>query len=208
VFGDYISLANGAGGLGVVVYDRFHGNLWGISDSGSKWTPTLLDGQTGSGTTAKDMGDDGIAANLVITPNGDWNIAYVNGIQERLQYVIWPGGKGTPLTPEIVDDGYNNGQAYADGQHVVGDDANVQIDGSGTVTVLYQDSTAGTLRVATGVPSTSGTHKWTQKTVAQQGKFAGYFPKFVGTTPQIANWFRTADTTQQTESGDVVLVTP
>jgi len=208
VFGDYISLAQGPKGLGLVVYDRFHGNLWAIDDSTGTWTPTLLDGQTGTGTTAKDTGDDGIAANLVITPNGDWNVVYVNGIQEYLQLIVWPGGAGTPLTPEVIDDGYNNGMAYPDGQHIIGDDANMEIDGSGNITVTYQDSTAGALRVASGVPAMSGTHKWVAKTVPQQGKFAGYFSKYVSGTPQVANWFRTSDSTQQTEAGDVILVTP
>jgi MYXO-CTERM domain-containing protein len=206
--GDYVSLANGPNGLGLAVYDRFHGNLWAISNSGGKWTSTLLDGQTGSGSSAADTGDDGIAANLVISPNGDWNITYVNGIQEYLQYILWPGGKGTPLAPEIVDDGYDNGKPYPDGQHVVGDDAMMQIDGSGNVTIAYQDSTAGTLRVATGAPAQSGTHKWTTKAVAQQGRFAGFFPRFVPGTAQIANWWRTSDATQSTEAGDVTLVTP
>ena len=206
--GDYVSLANGPSGLGLVVYDRFHGNLWGISDSGGKWNSTLLDGQTGTGNSTADTGDDGIAANLVITQNGDWNITYVNGIQEYLQFLLWPGGKGNPLAPEIVDDGYDNGKPYADGQHVVGDDATMQIDGSGNVTIAYQDSTAGSLRIATGAPAQSGTHKWTAKAVAQQGKFAGYFPRFVTGTAQIANWFRTSDATEGTEAGDVTLVTP
>ncbi len=208
VLGDYVSLANGPSGLGLAVYDRFHGNLWAVSDAGGKWASTLLDGQTGSGNTTADSGDDGIAANLVISQNGDWNVTYVNGIQEHLQFISWPGGKGTPLAPEVIDDGYDNGKPYADGQHIVGDDANMQIDGSGNVTVAYQDSTAGTLRVATGAPAANGTHKWTAKTVPQQGKFAGYFPRYVSGTTQIANWFRTADATEGTESGDVILVTP
>ncbi len=205
--GDYVSLANGPNGLGIVVYDRFHGNLIGVTDANAKWNATILDGQTGTGSTAKDTGDDGIAADLVITSNGDWNVVYVNGIQEHLQFITWPGGAGTPLAPEIVDDGYNNGQAYPDGQHIVGDDANMQIDSSGNVTVVYQDSTAGALRVATGAPS-GAAHKWTAKTVAQTGKFAGFFPKFVTGTAQVANWFRTSDVTDGTEAGDVTLVTP
>jgi hypothetical protein len=208
VLGDYVSLANGPGGLGMVVYDRFHGNLWAISDSGGKWTQTLLDGQTGSGTSTADTGDDGIDANLVITSNGDWNVTYVNGIQEHLQYILWPGGQGAPLAPEVVDDGYDSGKPYPDGQHVVGDDATMEIDGSGNVTIAYQDSTAGTLRVTTGAPAQSGTHKWTSKTVPQQGKFAGFFPRYVPGTAQIANWWRTTDATQGTEAGDVTLVTP
>jgi len=206
--GDYVSLANGPNGLGLAVYDRFHGNLYGVSNAGGKWTATILDGQTGTGSNATDTGDDGIAANLVITPNGDWNIAYVNGIQERLQLIVWPGGAGTPLTPEIIDDGYNNGLPYSDGQHIVGDDAQMQIDSGGNITVAYQDSTAGVLRVASGVPTTGGVHKWTAQSVAQTGKFAGFFPKFVAGTAQIANWFRTSDVADQTESGDVTLVTP
>jgi len=206
--GDYVSLASGPNGLGLVVYDRFHGNLWAVSDSGGKWTSTLLDGQTGSGSSTADTGDDGIAANLVITQNGDWNVTYVNGIQEHLQLISWPGGTGNPLAPEVVDDGYDNGKPYPDGQHVVGDDALMEIDASGNVTIAYQDSTAGALRVATGAPAQGGMHKWTAKTVSQQGKFAGYFPRFVPGTAQIANWFRTADASEGTEAGDVTIVTP
>lgn len=209
VLGDYVSLANGPSGLGIAVYDRFHGNLWAVSDTGGKWTSTLLDGQTGSGSSTADTGDDGIDAALSIQPNGDWDVVYVNGIQEHLQLIVWPGGKGTPLKPEVIDDGYDNGKPYPDGQHVVGDDAQFIIDGSGNITVAYQDSTAGALRVATGAPGTGGTHKWTAKTVPQTGKgFAGFFPKFVTGTAQIANWFRTTDMTELTESGDVTLVTP
>jgi hypothetical protein len=208
VYGDYVSLANGPNGLGLAVYDRFHGNLWAVADGTGTWVPTLLDGQTGTGTTAVDTGDDGIAANLVITPNGDWNVVYVNGILETLQLIVWPGGTGTPLAPEIVDNGYNNGVAYPDGQHIVGDDANMAIDSSGNITVAYQDSTAGVLRVATGVPAMSGTHKWVAQSIPQPNMFAGYFPKFVTGTAQIANWFRTSDQTDQTESGNVTLITP
>jgi hypothetical protein len=207
-FGDYVSLANGSNGLGLVVYDRFHGNLVGVSNAGGKWTATILDGQTGSGQTTVDTGDDGIAASLAITSNGDWHVTYVNGIQERLQYLLWPGGQGTPLAPEVIDDGYNNGAPYPDGQHIVGDDAAIQVDGSGNVTVAYQDSTAGVLRLATGAPSSGGAHKWTSKSVAQQGKFAGFFPRYISGTAQVANWWRSSDRSQQTESGDVTLVTP
>ncbi len=209
VYGDYVSLANGPNGLGIALYDRFHGNLWAVSDAGGKWASTLLDGQTGTGTSTANTGDDGIAANLVIAQNGDWYIAYVNGVQEHLQLVVWPGGKGNPLKPETIDDGYDSGKPYADGQHVVGDDANMQIDASGTITVAYQDSTAGSLRVATGLTGgANNTHKWTAKTVSQQNKFAGYFPKFVTGSTQIANWYRTSNASDQTESGDVTLVTP
>jgi hypothetical protein len=208
VYGDYVSLASGPTGLGLAVYDRFHGNLWAINDATGTWVPTLLDGQTGMGSTTMDTGDDGIAANLVITANGDWNVVYVNGILETLQLVVWPGGTGMPLNPEIVDNGYNNGVAYPDGQHIVGDDANMQIDGSGNVTVIYQDSTAGLLRVATGLPAMSGTHTWTAKSIAQPNVFAGYFPKFVAGSAQIANWFRATDDTDQTETGNVTLVSP
>jgi len=207
VWGDYISLQNGPNGLGLAVYDRFHGNLWAINKSGGMWNQTLLDGQTGTGSMTVDTGDDGIAANLVIAPNGDWNVAYVDGTTEALKFIVWPGGQGMPLNPEVIDDGYNNGMPYPDGQHIVGDDVNISIDGSGNVTAIYQDSTAGILRVATGVPSTGGVHKWVaQDVMPAAGEFAGFFPRFVGTTPQIANWWRLADTTDQTESGDVSLV--
>ena len=112
--------------------------------------------------------------------------------------------------PEAIDDGDGvkvSGTAFADGKHVVGDDSFVQADDSGTVTVLYQDATAGTLRVATGSPQ-SGAHKWTIKVVPQQGKFAGFFPRTVPGQPDVANWYRTIDKGSKETTGDVVFVTP
>ncbi len=208
-YGDYISLAaSPSGTLGVVIYDRVHGNLVGVSNAGGKWTATILDGETGTRPNATDTGDDGIAATLFIAPNGDWHVAYINGIQEHLQYLLWPGGAGQPLAPEVVDDGFDSGKPYPDGQHIVGDDATMQVDASGNVKIAYQDSTAGVLRVATGAPGQSGTHTWTAKTIAQTGKFAGFFPKFVPGTSQIANWYRQTDQATKDTIGDVALVNP
>ena len=209
VSGDYISLAvNPLGGLGLAVYDRVHGNLLGVSNQTGKWVATILDGETGVRPNAVDTGDVGIAASVTITPNGDWHLVYVNGITERLQYLLWPGGAGKPLAPEIVDDGYDSGKPYPDGRHIVGDDATLQVDGGGIVTVAYQDATTGKLRVATGAPSSGGAHKWTAKTVAQTNRFGGFFPRFVSGGPQITNFYRQTDKATTDIVGDVAFVTP
>ena len=211
-FGDYISMVNGPQGLGIVVYDRYHGNLVGVANGGSAWVATTLDGETGarSTNTAKDTGDVGVAASLAITSNGDWHVSYVNGIKETLQYILVPGGK-TGLKPEIIDDGAGLGvgaPAFADGLHVVGDDSSIQVDEStGTITVTYQDSTVGELRIATGAVSGAG-HTWTVRSVPQPNRFAGFFPVHTAGLPQIANWWRTTDHTAKSISGDVAFITP
>lgn len=208
--GDYVSLANGPDGLGLVVYDRVRGNLIGVTNAGGKWNAAILDGQTGPNTdpNRKDTGDDGIACSLTIAPNKDWHIAYVNGIQEQLQYMLVPGGVfAQAFKPEVIDDGTDSGKPYKDGIHVIGDDASIQLDASGNVVVVYQDSSAGTLRYANGVAN-GGTHKWTAHSVAQQNGFAGFFPRFVPNQSTLTNFYRKTDHTNRTVTGDVAFVSP
>jgi MYXO-CTERM domain-containing protein len=209
--GDYISMADGPQGLGIVAYDRVHGNLVGYSNTGGAWAATILAGETGSrpAKNAVDTGDTGVGASLAITSNGDWHVTYVNGVSETLNYVLVPGGK-TPLKPEVIDDGagYGVGAApFADGRHIVGDDSHVTVLDGGAVTVVYQDATVGELRVATGSP-TGQTHAWTVKGVPQPNRFAGYFPHPVPASQQVINWWRATDHATKAITGDVSFVTP
>ena len=87
----------------------------------------------------------------------------------------------------------------------MGDDAFVQADSGGTVTITYQDATAGTLRVASG-SGVAG--KWTLKAVSQPDRFAGFFPRFVPGESTVANWWRATDKATKDIYGDVSLVTP
>jgi MYXO-CTERM domain-containing protein len=208
---DYISIAQGPSGLGIVAYDRVHGNLLGISNTGSGWATQILDGETGSraANTAVDTGDDGVGASLVITPDGDWHVSYVNGDTEALHYIEVPNGK-TATPTEVVDTGENLGDpstAFTDGQHIVGDDSRVEVDSSGVVTIYYQDATVGTLRVATGTLK-GGSHTWALKVVAQPNRFAGYFPQAVPGGSQVANWWRATDPTTKDITGDVSILQP
>jgi hypothetical protein len=211
--GDYVSLGLGSQGLAMVMYDRIRGNLVGVTDSGGKWTAANLDGQIGANTdpNRKDTGDVGVGANLFVAPNGDWHVSYVNGWTETLEYMIVPGGNvaATTLKPEIVDDGYAvAGNAFPDGQHIVGDDSQIRVDASGVVNIFYQDATAGTLRRATGTLGQGGLHTWTTSVVAQQGKFAGFFPHALPDLSQVANYWRQTDHTNQLWTGNVSLVVP
>jgi hypothetical protein len=207
--GDYISVAQGPSGLGIVVYDRIHGNLLAVQSQGGGWKTSILDGETGTrGKDAKDTGDDGIGASLFIDTKNQWHVTYVNGITETLNYLIAPGGANPK--PEPIDDGDGtkiDGKPFADGKHVVGDDSFVTADEGGNVTVVYQDATAGTLRMATGAPQ-GGPHKWTIKVVSQPNKFAGFFPHPIPGQPDVANFFRSIDPASRETTGDVALVTP
>jgi hypothetical protein len=212
--GDYVTMASGPQGIGIVVYDRTRGNLVGVANQAGLWNAQILDGQTGANTDPKrvDTGDVGVGASLAITSSGDWHISYVNGWTEALQYLMVPAGNlSKPLTPEIVDPGTGiGGTPYSDGQHIIGDDSSITVDASGGVRVVYQDATSGSLLEATGAPGAGNKHQWTVKAVAQKGRFAGFFPHYVPQAQQVANWFRLTDHTQNPPvvSGDVAFVSP
>jgi hypothetical protein len=228
-FGDYIAMANGPSGLGIVVYDRIDGLLYGVSKSHGAWQSQIIDGWAcgpgesepclqprmpspgpdGGDASSDDTGDVGVGASLFIAPNGDWHISYVNGSTEALQYILVPGG-GTPTNyPEIVDTGLSlDGTTFNDGLHIVGDDSFIMVDSSNVVTIRYQDATAGTLRYATGTPATGGKHTWALQAIPQPGLFAGFFPhQLVGET-SIANWWRQTDPATGDISGNVSFVSP
>ena len=207
---DYIDVASGPQGLGLVAYDRIHGNLLAIANTNGAWTTQILDGETGSRAAgnAVDTGDTGIGASLAIAPNGDWHVSYVDGLAERLEYLAVPGGKA-PLHPEIVDDGIGLGPGappFADGKHVVGDDSRIRVDPDGTVVIGYQDASAGSLRVAIGTPKADGTHAWSVKSLDQPNRFGGFFPRFVGDAHRLANFWRATDHATGDTHGDVAFI--
>jgi hypothetical protein len=207
--GDYINISPITGGIGLLVYDRIHGNLLGLTNASGSWVVTILDGETGSRAagTAVDTGDDGVGASLFVAQNGDWHASYVDGISETLKYLYIPGGTLlNTLTPQIVDTGYNvDGANFTDGMHIIGDDSNVRENSDGSITITYMDATVGTLRLATG-SSTPGT--WTLHAISQPNEFGGFFPHFEPASASIANWWRWADPTTQVISGNVAVVTP
>jgi hypothetical protein len=212
--GDYVTMAAGPQGVGIVVYDRTRGNLVGVANRAGTWSAQILDGQTGANSDPNrvDTGDVGIGASLAIADNGDWHVSYVNGWTESLQYLLVPAGDlSKPLAPEVVDAGTAlGGMPYPDGQHIVGDDSSVTVDSSGTVRIVYQDATAGALLEAIGTPGANDAHTWSVRALAQAGRFAGFFPHYVAQAQQVENWFRTTDHTRSppTVSGDVALVAP
>jgi hypothetical protein len=207
--GDYINIAPLQNGIGLLVYDRIHGNLLGLTNATGSWVVTILDGETGSRAngTAVNTGDDGVGASLFVATNGDWHVSYVDGITEVLKYLYVPGGTLlNTLTPQLVDDGSKvDGAAFADGIHIVGDDSNVRVNADGSISITYMDATSGALRVATG-SQTAG--PWTLHAFAQPNRFAGFFPHFVPGNALIENWWRWADPTTQIISGDVAVVSP
>jgi len=204
-YGLYVSMASTSSGLGIVFYDRIHGNLYGVSENGGTWgTPLLLDGQ-GKDAQGNDIdtGDVGIGASLFIDQSGDWHVSYVNGFDESVDYMMVKGGT-TPGKHEVVDSG-----STADGQAVVGDDSAISVTGSGEVHIAYQDATNGQLRWAVGAPAPSGGgHNWTAKSLSVEGEaFAGAFNHIldVNGSTQVMTWWRKG---KPISVGDVKLVTP
>lgn len=204
--GLYTAFAKGTSGFGIAVYDRLHGNLVGIRQSGGKWSNFILDGETGTrGKDAKDTGDTGIGTGLFIGSDDTWHVSYVEGLTEKVRYLSAKDGK--VLGIEDVDDGTGiDGRPFPGDKHVVGDDSTIRVDG-GVIRIAYQDATARTLRVATG--TVDGTkHKWSLKEVAQAGKSAGFFPQFVPGDNRISNFWQAADKTAGATYGGVTIVQP
>jgi MYXO-CTERM domain-containing protein len=190
--------ATPTGTLGLVFYDRFHGNLRAASNAGGKWTvtPTTapLDGWVGDAAKDKGNGDRGIGATLAIDSSGNWHVAYVDGIKEMLLYKFIAGGDlSKPIAPVTVDDGNSPdgapANAFKDGNHLIGENAHLVVDGA-TIRIVYQDSTAGTLRWAKG---TAGPAPKFSHGVIKQDGLAGFWPRIVG--DQVVNFFRMKGTT-------------
>jgi hypothetical protein len=203
--GGYISMAAVPGAdVGIVYYDRIRGNLLQARKDGGTWALRVLDGEAGS--PAVDTGDMGVGASLFIDDKGDWHVAYVDGFKESLRYMRIQTGT-VPHAPVVVDDGSGvGGVSFEDGNHVVGDDADVVVSSNGEVSIAYQDATVGKLRLAVGTPDGAGSYSWQLRQVEQAG-FAGFFPQQVlmGTEARVVNWWRTGG---QNIEGNVRLITP
>jgi hypothetical protein len=164
----------------LVYYDRDRGNLMGVSfmDGGTWTTPFIIDGET----AGRDVGDRGAWATLAVGSDDIWHIAYVDAYEERVLYTtVRNSARGTD--PEVVDDGAGIGERmFEDGRHVVGDSASIAVDATGTVRVVYQDATAGTLRLAT-----RGMMGWSTSAIDSMNH-TGYWARIRGA--HIATFFR------------------
>lgn len=193
----YINLvADMTGRLAVVFYHRDRGNLLlAQSDmSGRFAAPVILDGE---GAMNRDTGDRGIYASAAYGTDGTLHVAYVDGWEERLMYL--PVRGGTPMgQPEVIDDGAGVGTTpFDDGKHLVGDSASIGLV-EGTLRVVYQDSTAGTLRTAS-----RGMMGWT-RSVADMMDHTGYWARLRG--GRVATWYRNLSNAEMRRWG--VRVTP
>lgn len=130
---------------GVVFYHRDRGNLMGATFDGTMWgTPFTIVGEA----MMRDEGDFGAWSTLAIGSDNVWHIAYVDGYDETLNYVRVQGTTRMGM-PEVIDDGSRVGMtAFEDGKHLVGDSVMIALDAMNVPRVVYQDSSAGTLRYA------------------------------------------------------------
>lgn len=168
----------------VVFYHRDRGNLlFAQGDaSGRFMAPVILDGE---GAMMRDGGDRGIAASARMDGTGLIHVAYVDGWEERLMYLRVMGGRAMGA-PVAVDDGTGVGTTamFDDGKHIVGDGAAVTLNGGG-VRIAYQDTTAGTLRLATLGGGAMPT--WT-RTVLDSMNHTGYWATTSGSS--VATYWR------------------
>ena len=107
---------------------------------------------------------------------------------------------------EVIDSGAGIGLTpFVDGQHLVGDDANLVVSAGGEVRVSYQDATAGKLHYAVGSVA-ADKHTWKVQEIAQD-HFAGAFSRIVELDGklQLVNWWRAG---VPSTVGDVAVVSP
>lgn len=180
----YINLiADSMGRLALVWYHRDRGNLMLSQGNamGSFGAPTILDGET---SAHADTGDRGIYSTTTYGPDGALHIAYVDGWAERLMYlrVVSGAPMGAPIE---VDDGAGLGTTpFDDGKHIIGDSASINVAADGTVRIAYQDTTVGTLRLATLAPRAMAF----TRTVIDMNNHTGYWASIAG--GQVATFWR------------------
>ncbi len=164
--------AMGRGGM--VFYNRDRGNLMGVTFDGTMWgMPFVIGGERGM----TDEGDFGAWCSLSIDGGGIWHVAYVDGYEERVMYVRVQNGAAMGA-PEAIDSGTAaGGMSFADGKHIVGDSIQLSLDAMGSPRVVYQDSSQGTLRLATR----AGMGMWTTS-VLDMVNHTGYWARIEGQT--------------------------
>ena len=174
----YINLlVDGMGRPALVFYHRDRGNLlFAQGDATGRFSaPVILDGE---GAMMRDGGDRGLSAAAAMESNGTVHVAYVDGWEERLMYLRVVGGR--PMgEPSVIDDGSGVAamSTFDDGRHIVGDGAAV-IAGAGGPRVVYQDTTVGTLRLAT-LTGSGMTATWT-RSVLDSMNHTGYWATVAG----------------------------
>ena len=141
----FIGLSNqlvalGEGKLALAYYDRQNGHVVGVRFDGAAWgEPFIIDG-VGQPSGA---GDSGIDVSLAVDDAGGWHLSYLDGSNETLRYAYVAPDAAT-ATSVALDDGRRAG---FDQRSFVGVDSAIAVTPTGTVRIVYQDSTRRTLLV-------------------------------------------------------------
>jgi MYXO-CTERM domain-containing protein len=183
--GLYASLVRTSSGFALVYYDRTDGSLYGARFEGNAWSaPFLIDGYA-LGTP--NSSDSGVGASLAVDAEDTWHVVYVDGTNEALKYARVVG---TDAAVSTIDEGTDNGlETYADGRHVVGDDASIAVLSDGTLQVIYQDATSLTTLRATN------TGEGWSRSVLDETDHGGYWPAQLpgaDATSTVVFWWRGA----------------
>lgn len=192
--GLYPSMRATTAGLALVFYDRSGGNLMGSAFDGAAWgAPFPIDGFFRG---SPDIGDSGQSADLFVTSDDVWHVAYVDGGEEELRYARIEAGA---ITRELVDDGSTDGaDRHTDGRHIVGDDASIVVTDAGEVRVVYQDATAQRAVLA----RRGGDGTWAVS-VLDDVDSTGYWieQELVGSSSFIAEWWRRQTPREERDQG-------
>ncbi len=120
----------------VVYYDRRAGRLKGATPSGGAWKTAVL---RGSGSE-----DVGAFATALSDGKSTVHVTYQDAARLTLHYVHVDASTLAASSAEVIDDGLRS-----DGQHPVGADSALVLDGAGNLRVIYQDALKSDLLQAT-----------------------------------------------------------
>ena len=166
------------GDVAMVYYNRTKGNLeYRREVSGALGQRMVLDGATLDGT---DNGDSGLYPDLLIDGQDHEHVVYVDRTENALRYLDRESETST-----VIDDGVraDAGKVVV---HQVGADAELFLDGAGTLHVVYMDGTSYDVLYATR----AGDGTWSVEPVAgQEDPFNGSWGFFTNVTSWGGSWW-------------------
>lgn len=139
----------------IAFYDRSTADLI-LKVGGPTWTTYPLD--------ADPVTDTGMWVSMVVDDRDVVHVTYQDALNDRLLYTSWDSGATGPV--EVVDSGVREG----DRPHPVGASSALVIDGSGQISVAYQDGQTSDLLVAIREDSS-----WTRYDLVTGPNLYGFF---------------------------------
>lgn len=147
-----------------VAYFKREGGLYLAVRDGGAWSTRPLD----------EGGEIGRFNSMVVDVNGGVHIAYIDGANQDLRYLLWLDGSFLQ-PPTVVDTGLETGQVIAGG--AVGFATSIDLSLSQEPSISYFDKTNGQLRLAR---YSSVTQEWAITAIGRYRERVVVFPDSAG----------------------------